>query len=124
MKTPDINCKTPEEIKADAATCLTRPQKSECHRFALYKECAGDCRYVIKELYDLVLYYESRLAQTEREKDAAVHDMENYAGYGAICKHFDNDCPHIVEGCPLWPSDCESYEWRGIRPENTKEEKA
>ena len=68
--------KTPEEIKADAATCLTKPPHAMCDRFDLNKKCKGDCSYVIKELYDLVLHYESRLAQVERERDAAVADLE------------------------------------------------
>lgn len=122
--------KPPEEIKKDAATCLTRPRNSECNRFALYKECAGDCGYVIKELYDLVLQLESRLAQVERERDAAVHELKiaedcynckhNYA-----CKHDGygyRKCSECGE-CPC--SKCDSgesqYEWRGVCAENTEE---
>lgn len=67
--------KTPDEIKADAATCITKPPHAMCDRFDLNKKCKGDCGYVIKELYDLVLHYESRLAQVERERDAAVEDL-------------------------------------------------
>lgn len=124
MKTPDapdnnvgkINGKTPEEIKADAVTCLTRPQKSECNRFALYKECAGDCRYVIKELYDLVLYYESRLAQAERERDALAYDARGCYS----CRHM-NVNPN-EEPCASCVEDGSGYVWRGLCQENTQEE--
>lgn len=102
--------KTPEEIKADAATCLTRPQKSECNRFALYKECAGDCRYVIKELYDLVLYYESSLAQAEREKDAAVRDIHTVLHNRGI----DADCLMCNMKKPECKWECENAQWRGV----------
>lgn len=109
--------KTPDEIKKGLECCSNTTVES-----------CGECPYHTKEDYSAVCIVhltkdaKALLAQVERERDAAVHDMENYAGYGAICKHFDNDCPHIVEGCPLWPSDCESYEWRGVCEENTKEE--
>lgn len=114
--------KTPEEIKADAATCLTRPPNSECNRFALYPECKGDCRYVIKELYDLVLHYESRLAQAERERDAAIKDIPRECGY---CKH----CRY-AGGIPFcFKKDCKNisgintgFEWRGVCPEIPKED--
>lgn len=109
--------KTPDEIKKGLYVC---PDEL-CHMCPYEPEgdCMSDC---MSDALAYIQQLESRLVQAERERDAAVHDMENYAGYGAICKHFDNDCPHIVEGCPLWPSDCESYEWRGVCPENTKEE--
>ena len=61
---------------------------------------------------------ESRLAQAERECDAAVSDLENVIGLSAIvnldcefCKHMDRP---TCEEC--------DWEWRGICPENTKED--
>ena len=148
MKTPKsatdikVGGKTPEEIKKGLAACSA----DECHgqhegctyqdQFFCTMRMCGDALAYIQQLEtelddeknknEILIFDNDKLmeeiAQVERERDAAVHDMENYAGYGAICKHFDNDCPHIVEGCPLWPSDCESYEWRGVCGENTKEE--
>ena len=104
--------KTPEEIKSDVATCLTRPQHSRCDRFALYEECKGDCRYVIKELYDLVLHYESRLAQVERERDALMA----YVPHNCYsCKHEET---RYKCGRPC------NWEWRGVCAENTKEQQA
>ena len=108
--------KTPEKIKEDAEICLNHPLHETCNHCRLYNECDGMAEHIIKELYDLVL-------QVERERDAAVHDMENYCHHGSICKHFcDGNCPYPIEGCPLYPSDCESYEWRGVCPENTTED--
>lgn len=112
--------KTTEEIKADAATCITKPQHSVCSRFALYKECNGDCGYIIKELYDLVLHLEAHLAQAERERDAAVHDLEE-ASFCADCKHYDESV--FNEPCSSCIEDKETkknWQWRGVCPENSK----
>ena len=115
--------KTPDEIKKDAATCLTLPPKAACNRLELYKDCGGDCRYVIKELYDLVLQLESRLAQVERERDAAVMDMEalaiNYES-NFVCDFCGGTPPLICEQCKI---DYCGFKWRGVCAENTKEEK-
>lgn len=105
--------KTPEEIKKDAETCLTLPPKAVCNRLELYKDCGGDCRYVIKELYDLVLHYESRLAQVVRERDAMKHDL--LRDPCEVCKHDEtylNDC-HTLDRC--------NWEWRGVCEANTEE---
>ena len=67
--------KTPEEIKKDAETCLNHPHTYSCNSCRLYGECHGIAEHIIKELYDLVVSYESRLAQVERERDAAVADI-------------------------------------------------
>ena len=119
--------KTPDEIKKGLECCQPRYENDHwvtCNSNCPYQPEAPLChKALVAGALAYIQQLEAKLAQFEREKDAAVHDMENYAGYGAICKHFDNDCPHIVEGCPLWPTDCESYEWRGVCPENTKEEK-
>ena len=142
--------KTPEEIKKGLEVCATldgdcencpyddgmqimcvdrlrKDALSYIVQLELYvsqvsKALCGKESATICEVLNAVSQLKSSLAQGERERDAAVRDMENYAGYGAICKHFDGDCPHVVEGCPLWPSDCDSYEWRGVCEENTKEE--
>lgn len=113
--------KTPGEIKKGLECCHNPSDSYGTCLKCPYESCVVGCRNLIGDALAYIQQLESRLAQVERERDAAVHDMENYAGYGAICKRFDEDCPH-VEGCPLWPSDCESYEWRGVCPENSKEE--
>ena len=71
-----------------------------------------------------VVVLESRLAQVERERDAAEHDLHLLAdGEGAcnVCARFDEGYiptpPHCRYACD---DDC--FRWRGICPENTKEE--
>ena len=123
--------KTPEEIKADAAKCLTLPPKAVCNRLELYKDCGGDCRYVIKELYDLVLQLESSLAQAERERDAAVADLKDSAPCFA-CHHFQRNMGQCKGGRRCIDEyfrslvgkteyDGSEWHWRGVCPENTKE---
>lgn len=116
--------KTPDEIKTAAATCITRPKDSACNRLEFYKECNGDCRYIIKELYDLVLKLESSLAQVERERDAAVFDLSQES-----CRC----CKHVKCSSDEYPCNrCRTfkypyyfargnYEWRGICEENTND---
>ena len=123
--------KTPEEIKEDAATCLTKPPNAMCDRFDLNKKCKGDCSYVIKELYGLVLHYESRLAQVERERDAAVADLKDCAdGHCIHCKSinlatecdFNGECYVCLnDDCPCHESNCQ-WQWRGVCEENTHDQ--
>lgn len=73
------------------------------------------------ELQQEIDKLESRLAQVERERDAAVQDVWKSCEY---CKHSymnnsDVDiCPH-AEYCS--PTN-DKWEWRGVFPENTKED--
>lgn len=65
---------------------------------------------------------ESRLAQVERERDAAVHDLEE-ASFCADCKHFDESV--FNEPCSSCVEDTKTkknWQWRGVCPENSKEE--
>ena len=71
------------------------------------------------------------LAQAERERDAAVLDVE--AADGGLCDHCKNrdlaaQCDYSGEchlcdngGCPCHPENCR-WKWRGVCEENTKEE--
>ncbi len=133
MKTPEdaadnkVGRKTPDEIKADAATCLTKPPHAMCDRFDLNKKCKGDCGYVIKELYDLVLHYESRLAQVERERDAALSEWKrtkmDSEGMCWTCKHgFITDIGNCRCISPVPCDEGENWQWRGVCDENTKED--
>lgn len=79
---------------------------------------------------------ESRLAQAERERDAAVADLKEATESGSVCtgcKHdtdFDRPCEQADFDCKqcIQPCKCKTcernsnYEWRGPCPENTKEE--
>lgn len=63
---------------------------------------------------------ESRLAQVERERDAAVADMHmafRKCDVCCTCKYEDgesNDCMDCIGTC--------NWQWRGVCEENTKEE--
>lgn len=122
--------KPPEEIKKGLAACSA----DECHgqhegctyqdQFFCTMRMCGDALAYIQQL-------ESRLAQVERERDAAVSELKIEEDcYN--CKH-NYDCKHDGHGyrkcsecgeCPC--SKCESgesqYEWRGVCAENTEEE--
>lgn len=108
--------KTPDEIKKDAETCMNHPHTYSCNSCRLYSECHGIAEHIIKELYDLVVSYESRLAQVERERDAMKHDFM-IDGCEA-CKHGHS----ALDDCNAPWSPCK-WEWRGVCSENTKEEK-
>ena len=112
--------KTPDEIKKDAETCMSHPHTYSCNSCRLYSECHGIAEHIIKELYDLVVSYESRLAQVERERDAAADD----ARLGTMCdtcKH-NNSKDYSNKPCYKCDEAFNYWEWRGICPENTKEE--
>jgi predicted metalloendopeptidase len=79
---------------------------------------------------------ESRLAQVERERDAAVSDINFYQS--AVCFTCSNHIPPEEREdwriyCKKYgrlpevisdkrPTFCSGYNWRGVCPENTKEE--
>lgn len=75
MKTPEtINGKTPEEIKCgmecirtNAERACVKPEKGQCPR----------CEQIVQDHINLVHYLESRLAQAERGRDAAVECIKN-----------------------------------------------
>ena len=74
-----------------------------------------------------VAVLESRLAQVERERDAAVDDLSNSCAY---CKHMSGDvdeppcteCFHPRNNIVFAPITRTKFEWRGVCPENSKEE--
>ena len=112
--------KTPEEIKKDAETCMNHPHTYSCNSCRLYGECHGIAEHIIKELYDLVVSYESRLAQVERERDAAVRELNN-SRYCWHCKHSKFSArKEPCRSCDLMLKN--NYEWRGVCAENSKEE--
>ena len=110
--------KTPEEIKKNARTCISQPATESCYSCPLHSECHGLVEYVIKDLLDLVLMYESHLEQVERERYAAIADLKLYAGC-KVCKHGDFKFPKECMDCG---DETNYWQWRGVCPENTKEE--
>ena len=110
--------KTPEEIKKDAETCMNHPHTYSCNSCRLYGECHGIAEHIIKELYDLVVSYESRLAQVERERDAAVRDLEELT---TRVSSLHLDCDYCKDKEKPICNNCK-WEWRGVCAENSKEE--
>ena len=72
------------------------------------------------EVLEAVDQLKSRLAQVERERDAAVADLKLYAGC-KVCKHGDFKFTSECMDCSY---DNNNWQWRGVCPENTKEQKS
>ena len=95
------------------------------------KALCGKENATVDELLQAVDQLKSRLAQVERERDAALNDLKD-DGDCYYCKHRDlcSQCYLGVcvgcdkEECPCCNCDRmnNNYEWRGVCPENTKEE--
>ena len=111
--------KTPEEIKKGLGACKRdgNCDSGNCP----YRSLGGGTRCIpgmSSDAFAYIIQLESRLAQAERERDAAVRDL-NCNWKCAICKNFTrpvNKCPHYRE-CGL---SYMFWQWRGICPENTK----
>ena len=118
--------KSPEVIKQNARTCISQPATESCYCCPLHGECHGLVEYVIKDLLDLVLMYEPRLAQVERERDAAVKAVEWYPCFtcknisSAHCKDCLRNRSLVLDRFARYLPD--NYEWRGVCEENTKGE--
>ena len=111
--------KTPEEIKKDAKTCMNHPHTYSCNSCQLYSECHGIAEHIIKELYDLVVSYESRIANVEGEKSALEERIHGECsvcvnGKTAMC----NDCIHNEWA---WHPKHDYWKLDGICSENAKE---
>lgn len=113
--------KTPDEIKNGLKACGTLDGDCENCPYddGLQLFCVDRLR---KDAFVYFQHLESRLAQVERERDAAVMDVTYVAFAPEVCKHYkycqtiDNDGD---KGC-FGPICCEDYEWRGPCPENTQ----
>lgn len=126
MKTPEtgkninVLSKTPEEIKK-AILCAV--PCNECAYEADSEKPEGCSWSVTDDTLALIQRLESRLAQVERERDAAVVDIRLMA-FNVLC----NMCARFDEGyIPIPPhckyaNDGKCFRWRGVCPENTKEE--
>ena len=83
------------------------------------------CDYA-EDMIGLIEDMNSRLAQVERERDAALKDIANTCwSCGNAKPHqiskFLYSCPHL-KGKAGVRTQCEHWQWSGIRPENTKED--
>ena len=125
--------KTPEEIKAWLGensrfvfetvkkwAALEYIQQLESTYSQVSKDLCGNENATLDELLKAADQLKNRLAQVERERDAAVHDL--YANDKCIvCKqelfgdgsYIQNACFNCVKWC--------NFKWRGVCEENTKE---
>ena len=108
MKKPEeIKCGM-ECIRTNAERICIKPEKGQCPR----------CEQLVKENLNLIHYLESRIVQVERERDAAVADLKLVRCCGT-CINNEGGCTtecYIVSGRPT------GWQWRGVCPENTKED--
>lgn len=104
-----------------ALECIRSNKEREC-----IKTVKGVCPYceaIAGEANERIQQLESRLAQVERERDAAVADIPHYCH---LCRHNDRKSKHNAKRSPC--SRCRTYdadgcfEWRGVCAENTEED--
>jgi len=115
--------KTPEGIKKGLACCgngfaevcdgCTYKRQNDSEKAECILSLTQDALAYIQQL-------ESRLAQAERERDAAVNDLKRIFLPGSVpCDFCENGCRHE----DAWDDiHYACFEWRGVCPENTKEE--
>lgn len=117
----DEKCMCIEKCFADALACIQKLEETIGNLGRLNGTMHNEAKKGIQEL-------ESRLAQVERERDAAVKDL----GAEKSCQTCAHDgirrssgCEVICLLCENISCPCEScnYKWRGVCEENTKEEK-
>lgn len=130
--------KTPDEIKK-ALTCdCDWPDCEDCaYATKVEDKEFGEilqfhCSEIYKDAYDLIIQLESRLAQVERERDAAVDDLENASPCFACYNFFSNKgackggmrCHDDQFKAAMWHLEYKGpdWQWRGVCVENTKED--
>lgn len=121
--------KTPDEIKIWLETeiavhyHLPNPEpRLTPKEFMFLEKMHGETLAYIERL-------ESRIAQVECERNAAVKDLADACKY---CKHIScddedenspcKDCMQRKDGVPFGPMIRTRFEWRGVCHENTKED--
>lgn len=116
-----------DEIKKGLECCIPKwdgksvvPRCGECP----YIHEGRWCRTILfNELRRYIFDIEQRLAQAERERDAAVRDISEASYFQCcVCKH--GDWPNCKKGRNNVVEDdickCELFEWRGVCEENSK----
>lgn len=116
--------RSPDEIKKGMTCCLTRwevDHLASCHTDCPYRSEGIWCRNVL--MADIKAWnkqLESRLAQVERERDAAVDDCSRFPC--ATCSDQVNG--DLCYNCNVCNDTTRTnYEWRGVCEENTKDGK-
>lgn len=83
------------------------------------KALCGTTNATLSEVLQTVDQLKSRLAQAERERDAAVNDL-NFVKSCWVCENKRSIKGEPCNSCDLaWRNH---FKWRGVCPENTKEE--
>ena len=135
MKLPDratdikVGGKTPDEIKRglESRTCHDDDMFVDCSHCPYYLTCTHCDIEMHKNALAYIQQLETRLAQAERERDAAVGDLSdsckfcNFAKQGLEKLPCDK-CFQRVGKHPWSPMVRTRFEWRGVCDENTKEE--
>ena len=113
--------KTSEEIKKG----LKNAKHVQCMEIASDNENGGTCYgvlvgYVLRDkIFAYIQQLESRLAQVERERDAAIADCSRFPC--ATCSDKTNG--DLCHNCNVRKDTTRTnYEWRGVCAENTEEE--
>lgn len=109
--------KTPEDIKKCLEVCATLDGDCEnCPYDGLQIFCTDRMR---KDALAYIQQLESRIAQVERERDAAVADLH---GDCEACKNGGTACLTCVHNLCAIEELADAWQWRGVCEENTKEE--
>lgn len=127
--------KTSDEIKNGLAVCATLDGDCENCPYDDRKQltCVDRSR---RDALAYIIHFETRLAQVERERNAAVGDLQEAARDGAVCtacKHdeefaeacadADFDCKQCKQPCMCKTCNANSnYEWIGLCEENTHDQ--
>ena len=108
--TTTINGRTPEEIKWGLELCTS---KCISNLACPYNEHGDGCAtYLNKDALDLI-------QQLERERDAAVEDINEAAMTGCLCyvcsRNEKGHCKAFDHGIFEATVMCGQYEWRGVQ---------
>lgn len=111
--------KTPDEIKKGLEQCVKAESgETGCRGCPYIMSCVKeeDPDSITSDALDYIVQLESRLAQAERERDAAVRDLEELT---TRVSSFHLDCDYCKDKEKPICNNCE-WEWRGVCEENTK----
>lgn len=110
--------KTPDEIKNGLSLHRSNLDCDNICPYDGWNVETGSCvQRLMRDTVEYIEHLESRLAQVERERDAAVKDL-SVAKSCKICKNYAGVfVPNICMDC----IECCNFEWRGVCAENTKE---
>lgn len=131
--------KMPDEIKKGLEQCVKAESgETGCSGCPYIMSCIKeeDPDSIMADALSYIQQLETRLAQVERERDAAIDDLRNSFDPCTVCKKQDiceQYCPDNDYNCPdckdkhrcichNCTADNDLWEWRGICPQNTKEE--